>query len=128
MTRRTHFTVGDIKRHRGFNSEDATIEYYPSRHGDILTVLGIMDDPAIFAEPFALTSPFMLDPSGASIFPPTACEPIEELPYLAQTSRSSPTTCRARTRSSTSSRRIAVFRSRRRSAARRRCTRSSGRS
>ena len=84
MTRATHFKVGDMKRHRGFNGEDATIEYYPSRHGDILTVLGIMDDPAIFAEPFVLTSPFMLDPSGASIFPPTACEPIEELPYLAQ--------------------------------------------
>ena len=84
VTYTTHFKVGDIKRHRGFNSEDATITYHFSRHGDILTVLGIMDDPAILAEPYALTSPFRLDPSGASIFPPTACEPIEELPYLHQ--------------------------------------------
>ena len=61
MTRTTHFKMGDIKHHRGFNSEDATIEYYPSRHGDVLTVLGIMDDPAMFAEPFALTSPFRLE-------------------------------------------------------------------
>jgi hypothetical protein len=84
VTSTTHFKVGDIKRHRGFNSEDATITYYFSRHGDILTVLGIMDDPAILAEPYALTSPFRLDPTGGSIFPPTACEPIEELPYLHQ--------------------------------------------
>ncbi len=84
MTSTTHFKVGDIKRHRGFNSDDATITYYFSRHGDILTVLGIMEDPAILAEPYVLTSPFKLDPNGGSIFPPTACEPIEELPYLHQ--------------------------------------------
>ena len=78
----THFKVGDIKRHRGFNSDAATITEYIVRHGDILTVMGIMEDPAILAEPYVMTTPFKLDPNGASIFPPTACEPIEELPYL----------------------------------------------
>ncbi len=78
----THFKVGDIKRHRGFNSDNATITEYMVRHDNILTVMGIMDDPAIFAEPYVLSTPFKLDQNASSIFPLTACEPIEELPYL----------------------------------------------
>jgi hypothetical protein len=79
----THFKVGDIKRHRGFNSDDAAISYFFHRHGDILTVMGVMEDPTILAEPYVLMQAFKLD-TNANLFPLTACEPIEELPYLHQ--------------------------------------------
>jgi hypothetical protein len=77
----THFKLGDIKRHRGFSSDRATLTYRFNRHGDLLTVTGILEDPVYLAEPYVLTEVFRLttNPNG---FPLTACEPIEELPRL----------------------------------------------
>jgi hypothetical protein len=77
----THFKLGDIKRHRGFSSDRATLTYRFNRHGDTLTVTGILEDPVYLAEPYVLTEVFRLttNPNG---FPLTACEPIEELPRL----------------------------------------------
>jgi hypothetical protein len=77
----THFKLGDIKRHRGFSSDRATLTYRFNRHGDTLTVTGILEDPVYLAEPYVLTEVFRLttNPNG---FPLTPCEPIEELPHL----------------------------------------------
>ena len=77
----THFKMGDIKRHRGFSSDRATLTYRFYRHGDTLTVTGILEDPVYLAEPYVPTEIFRLgtNPNG---FPLTACEPIEELPSL----------------------------------------------
>ncbi len=77
----THFKLGDIKRHRGFSSDQATFTMRFNRHGDLLTVTGILEDPVYLAEPYVLTEVFRLttNPNG---FPLTACEPIEELPRL----------------------------------------------
>jgi len=77
----THFKLGDIKRHRGFSSDRATMTYRFNRHGDLLTVTGILEDPVYLAEPFVLTEVFRLTTNPNS-FPLTACEPIEELPSL----------------------------------------------
>lgn len=77
----THFKLGDIKRHRGFSSDRATLTYRFNRHGDLLTVLGILEDPVNLAEPFVLTEVFRLT-TNTNGFPLTACEPIEELPHL----------------------------------------------
>jgi hypothetical protein len=77
----THFKLGDIKRHRGFSSDRATMSYRFTRHGDLLTVTGILDDPVYLAEPFVLTQIFRLT-TNTNSFPLTACEPIEELPSL----------------------------------------------
>ena len=77
----THFKLGDIKRHRGFSSDRATLTYRFTRYGEILTVTGILDDPVYLAEPYVLTESFRLD-ANANLFPLTACEPIEELPHL----------------------------------------------
>jgi hypothetical protein len=77
----THFKLGDIKRHRGMSSDQATLTYRFNRHGDMLTVTGILEDPVYLAEPYVLTEVFRLD-TATSLFPLTACEPIEELPYL----------------------------------------------
>jgi hypothetical protein len=77
----THFKLGDIKRHRGFSSDRATMSYRFNRHGDLLTVTGILEDPVYLAEPFVLTQIFRLTTNPNS-FPLTACEPIEELPRL----------------------------------------------
>ena len=77
----THAKLGDIKRHRGFSSDRATLTYRFNRHGDILTVTGILEDPVYLAEPFVLTEIFRLT-TNPNNFPLTACEPIEELPHL----------------------------------------------
>jgi hypothetical protein len=77
----THFKMGDIKRHRAFNSDRATLTYRFNRHGDMLTVTGILEDPVYLAEPYVLTEIFRLTTAPNS-FPLTACEPIEELPSL----------------------------------------------
>jgi hypothetical protein len=77
----THFKLGDIKRHRTFSSDRATLTYRFVRHGDRMTVTGILEDPVYLAEPYVLTEIFELDTT-ATGFPLTACEPIEELPSL----------------------------------------------
>ena len=77
----THFKLGDIKRHRGFNSDRATMTYRFNRHGDVLTVTGLLEDPVYLAEPYALTEIYRLT-TNPNNFPLTACEPIEELPIL----------------------------------------------
>ena len=77
----THAKLGDMKRHRGFSSDRATLTYRFNRHGDILTVTGILEDPVYLAEPFVLTEVFRLT-TNPNNFPLTACEPIEELPHL----------------------------------------------
>lgn len=79
----THFKLGDIKRHRGFSSDRARLTYRFTRHGDVLTVTGILEDPVYLAEPYVLTEVFQLDPGATGgVLPLTACEPIEELPRL----------------------------------------------
>jgi hypothetical protein len=77
----THFKLGDIKRHRAFSSDRAMLTYRFNRHGDTLTVTGILEDPVYLAEPYVLTEVFRLTTNPNS-FPLTACEPIEELPLL----------------------------------------------
>jgi len=77
----THFKMGDMKRHRAISSDRATLTYRFVRHGDLLTVTGVLEDPVYLAEPFVLTVVFALD-SSVAVFPLTACEPIEELPRL----------------------------------------------
>jgi len=77
----THFKMGDIKRHRAFSSDRATLTYRFNRHGDLLTVTGILEDPVYLAEPYTLTEVFRLT-TNTNSFPLTACEPIEELPRL----------------------------------------------
>ena len=77
----THFKMGDIKRHRGFSSDQATLTYRFNRHGDLLTVTGILEDPVYLAGPYVLTEVFRLT-TNPNNFPLTPCEPIEELPHL----------------------------------------------
>ena len=77
----THFKLGDIKRHRAFSSDRAAVTYRFNRHGDTLTVTGILEDPVYLAEPYVLTEVFRLT-TNPNNFPLTACEPIEELPRL----------------------------------------------
>jgi hypothetical protein len=81
MAVQTHFKMGDMKRHRAISSDLATLTYRFRRHGDLMTVTGILEDPAYLAEPFVLTEIFELT-QNPQTFPLTACEPIEELPIL----------------------------------------------
>jgi hypothetical protein len=43
----THFKMGDMKRHRAFSSDRATMTWTLTRHDDIMTVTGILDDRCI---------------------------------------------------------------------------------
>ncbi len=77
----THFKMGDIRRHRAFSSDQATVTYYMTRHDDLLTITGIIEDPVYLAEPYVMTVPYRLS-TDANLLQSSACEPIEELPYL----------------------------------------------
>ena len=77
----THAKLGDIKRHRGFSSDRATLTMRFNRHGDLLTATGVLEDPVYLAEPYVLTEVYRLT-TNPNNFPSTACEPIEELPRL----------------------------------------------
>jgi len=77
----THAKLGDIKRHRGFSSDRATLTMRFNRHGDLLTATGVLEDPVYLAEPYVLTEVYRLT-ANTNNFPLTACEPIEELPRL----------------------------------------------
>ena len=77
----THFKMGDMKRHRAFSSDRATMTWTLTRHDDIITVTGMLEDPVYLAEPFVLTEIFQRS-NDTNGFPLTPCEPIEELPML----------------------------------------------
>ena len=55
--------LGDIKRHRAFSSDRATLTYRFTRHGELLTLTGILEDPVYLAEPYVLTEVLKLDPN-----------------------------------------------------------------
>ena len=82
----THFKMGDIKRHRAFSSDRATLTYRFNRHGDLLTVTGILEDPVYLAEPYVLTEIFRSRPASRS----KNCRDSTRTP------RSCRTICRAR--------------------------------
>jgi len=56
----THMPAGYIRRNGSPNSDQATMTLHFMRHGDLLTVAGVLEDPVNLAEPYFLTRSYQL--------------------------------------------------------------------
>ncbi len=57
----THFKVGWLQRNGVAHSDRATMTEHFMRHGDLLTVVTIVDDPVYLEEPFIRSSNWVLN-------------------------------------------------------------------
>jgi hypothetical protein len=78
VARTTHLATGLVWRNGVPHSDQATITEYYARHGNLLTVTMIVDDPIYFEEPFIRNATFELDPQTRVL--PEPCEPQVEIP------------------------------------------------
>ena len=83
VTTTTHMKATQIRRNGAPVSDQATMTMYVFRHGDLLTIRAVMDDPVYFSEPLVRSRAWALDPDGNlnlgnGVASP--CEPIAELP------------------------------------------------
>ena len=118
VARTTHLKAGLVWRNGVPHSDQATMTEHYVRHGNMLTVTMILEDPIYWEEPFIRSASFELD-SGTRVLP-EPCEPQVEIPraagevphYLPGANpylhgvRRSCTTCRSRPRAAGRPRRI----------------------
>jgi hypothetical protein len=81
-TTTTHFKEGYLRRNGVPSSDKATLTMHLSRHGNTLTITGILDDPVYLTRPHIVNRTWELDPA-ANISPvPNPCVPEAELAEL----------------------------------------------
>ena len=73
----THIKMGYIRRNGVANSDRATVVSHFVRHGDILTITTLVEDPVYLTEPLIRSHSWQLDPKVEVI--PTPCEPVVEV-------------------------------------------------
>jgi hypothetical protein len=73
----THLKAGWIRRNGIPRSEKATLVEHWIRHGDTLTLVSIINDPAYLTEPFIRTTNWILDPRQE--IAPYPCEAVIEV-------------------------------------------------
>lgn len=61
VTRTTHMKAGYLRRNGAPSSDEAVLTAHYIRHGDLLTVVGIMEDPIYLTAPYVKTKNFRLD-------------------------------------------------------------------
>ena len=64
VTYTTHSTQGPLRRNGVPLSDRSTVTMYWSRHGDVLSVTGFLEDPVYLTEPFVVSRIYQLDPTG----------------------------------------------------------------
>jgi hypothetical protein len=74
----THLSTGLVWRNGVPHSDQATMTEHYVRHGDMLTVTMILEDPVYWEEPFIRNATFVLDPNTRVL--PEPCEPQVEVP------------------------------------------------
>jgi metallo-beta-lactamase class B len=62
----THMQAGFLRKTGAPSSDQATLTTRFSRHGDVLTVLAIIEDPIYLAEPWILSKSFQVSPTPIS--------------------------------------------------------------
>ena len=81
VTTTTHMKASMIRRNGAPVSDQATMTMYMFRHGNLLTIRAVMDDPVYLSEPFVRSRVWSLDsPVNLGNGVASACEPIAELP------------------------------------------------
>jgi cyclase len=73
----THLKVGYVRRNGVPRSDQATLTEHYTRHGDLLTLVSVVDDPVYLTEPLARTSTWQLDLN--QHLDPYPCEVTEEV-------------------------------------------------
>jgi hypothetical protein len=73
----THLKTGWIRRNGIPRSDRATLTEHWIRHGDYLTLVSIVNDPAYLTEPFIRTTNWVLDPR--QVIAPYPCESVVEV-------------------------------------------------
>jgi hypothetical protein len=76
----THIKAGALRRNGAPNSDETTIEAHFVRHGDILTVLEIINDPVYLSEPELISKSFQPDPNPMSPVGPPCVAGYEGIP------------------------------------------------
>jgi len=80
----SHVKEAYMKRNGVPASDRLTMTFYLTRHGDMLSMMGIIRDPVYLTEPYALSRIFKAMPTYTGIHTTTTpCVPADELPYLA---------------------------------------------
>jgi len=78
----THMKVAYVKRNGVPSSDQATLTEHIVRHGDILAIMGIIEDPVYLTEPHVALSIWEQDPHANMPRYSPPCEPIAEDPRL----------------------------------------------
>src|SRR4030095_5962292 len=75
----THVKEGFLRRNGVPTSDQATMRIHISRHGETLTITGIIEDPISLTEPHILSRSWQLDPTAPNITNVAApCVPATE--------------------------------------------------
>ncbi len=78
----THIKAGYIRRNGVPSSDQATVTEHITRHGDILSITALIDDPVYLTEPYVLSRSWQLDPKTQMAPTPAPCVPAAEVPRL----------------------------------------------
>ncbi len=78
----THFKEGYLRRNGVPISDQTTMTMYITRHGDMLTMLEVIEDPVYLTEPFLVSRNWQNDPTANMTRVPAPCVPEAELPEL----------------------------------------------
>ncbi len=74
----THLKANYHRRNEIPSSDQRTVTEHWIRHGDILTVVTVVDDPVFFTEPLVRSQNWFLDPG--QVIPRYYCESVAEVP------------------------------------------------
>ena len=80
--RMTHMKRGIMRRNGVPLSDRATLTLHFVRHGDVLTIMGVTDDPIYLEEPLVQTGSYRLNPRGNVPATNPTCFPFTELAAL----------------------------------------------
>jgi hypothetical protein len=80
VARMTHMKRGIMRRNGVPLSDQATMTLHLVRHADVLTIMGIIEDPVYLDEKLVLTGSYRLNPRGNAPATNPTCFPFTELP------------------------------------------------
>jgi len=78
----THIKSGYLRRNGVPSSDQATVTEHIVRHGDILTILAVIEDPIYLTEPYIISRSWQLDPKTEIPKTPAPCMPEAEVARL----------------------------------------------
>ncbi len=65
----THMKAGAMRRNGAPSSDEETMTMRFIRHGDLITVLAVIEDPIYLSEPYLISKSFRLNPDAAPMSP-----------------------------------------------------------